>query len=348
VSAVLGRPPSAGGVAAAGLVGAIDIGASKTLVTVRSRPLTEWKHGTGARGAPVARLDTGRDPRAFVERLVETLTDLARGADGKLVAVGCAAPGPLDPDGGVIIRSPNQGWRDVPIIPWLGDSVGVPAVLEDDARAGALGEGILGAGRGADPVVYVTVSSGIGSGLLLGGEIHRGGHGLAGEFGHLTVDPRGPRCGCGRRGCVESFAGGGSMARRARATWPRGTLRDGSRAPVDAEGVFRAARSGDPDAAAIADDAVEALARGLASLAAVLDPQAIVVGGSLALGQRGFIRRSVSRARQRCMAESGAALTVRRAALGGESALAGAALLAERLAARLGPGSEHLPPGSRP
>ena len=130
---------------------------------------------------------------------------------------------------------------------------------------------------------------------VFNGRIVRGGHGNAGEVGHLVVDPIGPRCGCGGRGHVESFAGGAGLARRARALWPSGFLRGDTMiaAPGDADGVFQAARRGDPDAHGLADDAADALAIALAAVVATLDPDRIVVGGSLGLRQRSFVRAAV-------------------------------------------------------
>ncbi|OGN82005.1 MAG: hypothetical protein A2X23_12010 [Chloroflexi bacterium GWC2_73_18] len=234
----------------------------------------------------------------------------------------------------MIEHSPNQGraWRGTRITALLAERLAVPVALDDDARLGALGEALLGAGRGADPLVYVTVSSGIGSGIVSGGRMLRGAHGLAGEVGHLVVDPDGPRCACGRRGDVESYAGGAALARRARRAWPSGRLADGSAAPRDAAGIFRAARAGDPLARGIVAEAAEALGRGLAALATAIDPERIVVGGSLALSQGALVRRAVAIARRRCLAETGRRLVVVQSALGETSVLAGAALLAAELA----------------
>ena len=219
------------------LVGAVDVGATKTLVTVRTLPVATWEPGRALR------LLTAQDPEAALDAIAAALVRLSGGR--QLGAVGVGAPGPLDPASGVIAHSPNLGWREIPFGPTLAARLGVPVILDDDARSGALGEAILGAGSGADPVAYLTLSTGIGSGIVVGGELLRGAHGIAGEIGHLVIDPAGPPCGCGRRGCVESFAGGASLARRARVAWPDGRLADGRPAPLDAAGVLRLARAGD-------------------------------------------------------------------------------------------------------
>jgi glucokinase len=185
-------------------------------------------------------------------------------------------------------------------------------------------------------VAYLTISSGIGSGVVLGGRLLPGAHDLAGEVGPLVVDRRGPRCQCGNRGCIEAYASGGGLARRARLAWPHATTPDGRPAPRSAAGVFRAARQGDPDARRLADEAAEALALGIASLGAILDPEVIVVGGTVGLAQRRLVRRAATLARRRCMRELAEQLRVTWAGLGGESVLAGAGVLAGYLVA---PGS---------
>ena len=315
------------------LIAAVDIGATKTLIAVV--PLT----ANGDVPEPVAgwrvrRLVTNRDPDRHVAAIATAVGDLAAGA--RVAAIGVAAPGPLDPTRGVIVNSPNLGWKDHPFGPALAALVGAPVGLEDDANAGALGEALLGAGLGRDPVVYLTLSTGVGAGVVVGGRVVRGAHQAAGEVGHLAVDPAGPRCGCGGRGHVEAFVGGAGLARRAEAAWPAGTLADGSAAPLEAAAILRLARAGDPIAMRLANDAAEALARAIAALSAVLDPGAIVIGGSLGLGQRALVRRAAKYARRLVIAEAGASPQVVPASHGKRSPLAGAAVLAASLAAPAG------------
>ena len=334
-------PPTAAAPAVR-MVAAVDIGATKTLVTVRPAATA----GAGDRtarssawsvGADVARLATDRDAASLADRIALEVRALLAGSGGRLVAVGVGAPGPLDPATGLVVHSPNLGWRDVPLGRLLSERLDAPVALEDDANAAALGEWQFGAGAGADPFAFITVSSGVGSGIVVGGALLRGAHGLAGEVGHLTVDAEGPRCGCGRRGCVEAYVGGAALARRARQSWRSELLADGSPAPRDADGVLRAARHGDPVALGLAGEAAEALGRALAAVAASIDPQRIAVGGALALGQPALVRRAVSIARRRCIRETAQALTVVPAALGAESVLAGAAAAALRLASERAP-----------
>jgi len=312
---------------------ALDIGATKTL-------LATWSHSGAADGAdawrrgrsPTIRFPTDRDPERLAARIAAEARIIAR--DRPIAAVGCAVPGPLDRAKGAIVHSPNLGWHHLPLGELLADRLGAPVGLDDDASAGALGEARYGVGRGADPFAYLTVSSGIGMGVIVGGRSLRGAHGLAGEIGHLVVDPSGPRCACGRRGDVEAFAGGASLARRARAAWPSATLEDGRSAPRDADGVFWAARAGDPLAASLVEEAAQALGLALAAVGAVLDPAMIAVGGAIGIGRPTLIRRATAIGRRRCIAETGRSLVVVTASLGEESVLAGAAALGADLRGR--------------
>jgi glucokinase len=318
------------------LVGAVDVGATKTLIAVRRLPLEEWTAGDRT-----VRIATPPEPAALVEAIATTIDALAIEAGGTVVAVGIGSPGPVDAGRGIVVHSPNLGWRDVPLAAFVAERVDARVALDDDANVGALGEAMLGAGRGADPVAYLTVSTGIGAGIVIGDRVLRGAHGTAGEVGHLVVDPAGPRCGCGRRGCVEAFAGGRGLERRARAEL-RGRARpDGTPVPWRAADVFRAARAGDVDAARLVADGEAALARGLAALITAVDPERIVVGGSLALAHRGYIGRAARAARHLTIEGTGGRPTFCAPALGAESVLAGAAALGAALVADDG----HPPPG---
>jgi glucokinase len=307
------------------IVGAVDVGATKTLVAALPIPFERWPADVVVR-----RFLTPVDAHELVARIATALEQFRGGRF--LHAVGVGAPGPLDSVTGTVLHSPNQAWRDIPLGPMLAAAVRAPVALDDDANLGALGEAILGAGGGASPVAYITIGTGIGAGIVINGRVVRGGHGNAGEVGHLVVDCNGPRCGCGGRGHVESFAGGAGLARRARAQWPSGHLRGDIliAAPTDADGIFRAARRGDLDARGLADEAADALGIALAALVATLDPDRIVVGGSLGLGQRSFVRAAVRRAGRRVMAEAASSLHVVPASLGPLSVLAGAAVLASQ------------------
>jgi glucokinase len=319
------------------LVGAVDVGATKTNVAVIRLP-SDRPPVASDLPRRVRRIETDRDPDRHLAAVAVALADLVP-AGGSLAAAGVAAPGPLDPATGTILHSPNLGWREHPFGPALAARLGVPVAVEDDANAGALGEARMGAGAGQDSVLYLTLSTGVGAGIVVGGHLVRGAHQAAGEIGHLVVDPAGPRCACGGRGHVEAFVGGTGLAGRAARAWPSGRLADGRPAPADAAGVLRLARTGETTAARLADEAVAALALALAAACAVLDPGVIVVGGSLGLGQRSLVRRAAVAARRLVLAEAAQSLVVIPAALGDRSPLVGVALAAADLVGlREGPG----------
>jgi len=194
------------------------------------------------------------------------------GADVTAVGIGCG--GPLDSAAGVLIAPLHlPGWTNIPIVDMASTEFGLRAVLDNDATAAAAGEHRFGAGRGTSNMVYLTVSTGVGGGVILDGRVFRGRTGNGGELGHVTVDWRGRPCkGCGRRGCLEAYASGTSIAERAR------------EAGLDVEtasDVAAAARSGDVVAKRVWDETCEALASGVTSLANVFEPERVVIGGGV-------------------------------------------------------------------
>ncbi len=150
-------------------------------------------------------------PAAVVERIAAAVTELQAElpAGVRLAGIGICSPGPLDHISGVLLDPPNLiGWVNVPLRQMLADRLGLPIVLEHDAKAAALGEYHYGAGRGTRDMVYIVVGTGIGSAIILDGHLHRGQHNAAGEVGHITIRSGGDLCSCGNTGCVESFASG--------------------------------------------------------------------------------------------------------------------------------------------
>ena len=315
-------------------VAAVDIGATKTSVAVVPLPIAGWPPRSAGAAVRIRTVPTDRDPGAVLATVVAAvragLADLGSAGEVGLHAIGCAAPGPLDPERGLVIHSPNLGWRDVPVGPPLGDALGAPWRLDDDANLGALGEATMGAGRGSTTVAYLTVSSGVGGGIVRDGIRLVGDHALAGEIGHLPAGIGGadlPRCSCGRRGHVEAYAGGACIAARAAHRWPRGQLADGRVAPRGADAILRAARH-EPEVRPLVRDAEMALATAIGALAAVLDPGVVVVGGSTAMAHPSLVRRATAIAARRAIPEAAASLRVLPAGLGAGCVLAGCAVMA--------------------
>ncbi|MBI2939132.1 MAG: ROK family protein [Chloroflexi bacterium] len=249
------------------------------------------------RGEVVRRADTltraAEGLEAVVNRMATTIeslfSEMGDGLDrARVRAVGLAAPGPLDPWRGIVYSPPNlPGWGDVPLARLMGERLGLPVFLGNDANLAALAEHRFGAGVGADHLVYITVSTGVGGGVIADGKLLLGSGGGAGEIGHMTIERDGPRCGCGNRGCLEALASGTAIARRAvslLATGAPSRIREvvaGNLSRVTAEVVVQAAAAGDALAGQIIRDAGTALGVGVANVMHLYDPQIIVIGGGV-------------------------------------------------------------------
>jgi glucokinase len=313
------------------LVVGIDLGGTKTSIALvdRSGEITvqhcQETHATEGPEAVIGRmLDAARRVMAQAE---VTPTQVA--------AVGIGAPGPLDIETGIVMTPPNlPHWDRVPLKQLIEDGLGITAFVENDANAAALGEHRFGAGRGTEHMLYVTVSTGIGGGLILDGKLYHGASGMAGEIGHTTIIPYGPLCGCGNRGCLESLASGTAIARRARECVTRGVptlmakLAGGDLGRITAKLVAEAAGQGDAEARDILAEAMNYLGIGVANLVNLFNPQLIVIGGGLTnIGETLFgpVRRAIER---RAFPTSVRAVRVVRAALGDSAGVLGAAAVA--------------------
>ena len=199
-----------------------------------------------------------------------------------LGCVGVSVPGPFDPETGRVLRPPNlPGWADVPLRDWLEDAFGRPVQLDNDANAAALAEWRFGAGQGARHLVYLTMSTGIGAGLILDGRLYRGVRAGAGELGHVQLEWDGDPCGCGLRGCAEAYLGGAALARRLRRIAPaesRVVALAGRREQVTARHLVAAAKEDDAFARAEMARYVHYLGRLLALTVFALAPEVIVLG----------------------------------------------------------------------
>ncbi len=226
-----------------------------------------------------------RDPQRDLARIVadaRRLLEEAGVAPRELTAVGVSLPGPLDLERGEILNPPNlPGWKRVAVRDPLAEALGVPVHLENDANAAALAEWRFGAGRGLQHVVYLTMSTGVGGGLVLGGRLYRGVLASAGEVGHIPVEWEGEPCNCGLRGCLEAYVGGASLTRRLRAVAPadgRVAALAGGREQATPEHLVAAAREGDAFALGEMARFNDYLARALVTLGFVLAPEAVLLG----------------------------------------------------------------------
>lgn len=232
------------------------------------------------------------EPADLVKDLARRMKGLAEKGNidwGRFCGVGYSTAGMMDVRRGIIFASPNQGsWRDIPFQDLLRQTFRLPAWIEMDANAAALGEAWLGAGKDADPLIYLVIGTGIGGGILMNGQIVRGWRGTAGEVGHMVIDPNGPACNCGGSGCLESLASGPAIALRAQKSIQNGSqscMKELAGAGhLTAEIVFQAARLGDKSAVRIVEETIEYLSIGLTNLIHLLNPRAIVIGGGVGLG----------------------------------------------------------------
>lgn len=300
---------------------AVDVGGTKVEMAVgdeTGRLLSKDRVPTGALGQQEAIVD------ALAERL------LALKPPGVTPdAVGIGSPGPLDSRGGRLLQPSNlPGWEFLELGRKLGERLGVPVLLENDATAAALGEWRYGAGRGMDHMVYVTVSTGIGAGIIAHGQLIRGSGANAGELGHVIANPHGVRCHCGLTGCLETEASGTALARMAEerrddSPWFRHHV-----GPIGAPEVFIALRAGDPVAAEIVARAADRLAWAFGMLVNLMNPERIVVGGGVGLEGPWLldpIRRNIE---QYAMPDLLAGMALVEAELGSEVGVTGALAVA--------------------
>lgn len=255
----------------------IDLGGTKTAIALgnaRGEILAKARRPTEATSDSVSDLKgLAKELRELVERAGHTLSEIA--------AVGAAVPGPLDPDRGVLIAPPNLPWREARVAEVLGGELGVPVHLENDASAAALAEWRFGAAEGRDHAIYLTMSTGVGGGLILGGALHRGVAASAGEWGHMPVEWEGEVCGCGLRGCLEAYIGGANWARRVRRDIAPDALiarLAGGVERISAVHIVEAAKQGDVRGLSEMAFFNKYLTRAIVTLVFGLAPQVVVLG----------------------------------------------------------------------
>lgn len=268
----------------------------------------------------------GKDSVIF--RLSSAASELI--AEGKrqgiVIGVGIGAPGLIEK--GVVRCSPNlPGWNDVPLQNILEESLALPVILENDANAVAYGEKSTGAGKGLNSLICITLGTGVGGGLILDGNIWRGAFGMAGEVGHMIVEPEGNPCSCGNRGCLETYASATGIVRMAKeavgrgeAAWDANTL--------TTEILDEAGRRGDKAAIRIFSEAGRYLGIGIASLLHILNPDAVIIGGGVVKAWELFYPSMAEEVNRRCFKEIKERTKIIPASLGDDAGMLGAARLA--------------------
>ncbi|NPC95439.1 ROK family glucokinase [Nocardioides sp. zg-DK7169] len=280
-------------------------------------------------------------PATDVEAIEDAVTGLVKelGSRHDISAVGVGAAGYIDRDRAKIYFAPNIAWRDVSLRDELEERVDLPFVIENDANAAAWGEFRFGVGQDVDDLLLLTIGTGVGGGLVLDRSLYRGGFGVGAEIGHLRVVPDGLPCGCGNRGCLEQYASGSALVREARAAVrqdpARGAglldLAGGDPERIDGPLVTRAAQAGDELARACLAGLGRWIGEGIASLAAVLDPAVVVIGGGVS--EAGDLLLDPAREAFDAQLPGRGyrpSLEIRRAVLGNRAGMVGAADLARR------------------
>jgi glucokinase len=275
---------------------AIDLGGTDlraAVIDASGRIVAFAATPTDAKGGPVA----------VVDQIVGLLAQVRGRVSGlDILGLGVGAPGPLDPRQGIVIDAPTlAGWRNVPLAGLLSEHLALPVRLENDANAAALGEWRYGAGRGAQSIVFVTVSTGIGGGVVADGRLLHGWRGLAAEIGHMTVADHGSPCFCGNIGCWEALASGSALGRRAT---EQTSVGDGSilrRLSVDGavsgRNVIDSARLGDAHALTLLEQEARWLGIGFVNLLHLYSPERLIVGGGIANGldlMKGTIAQTIA------------------------------------------------------
>ncbi len=310
----------------------IDIGGTKVAAGLVDAAGTILFH---TRAPMVARGDAAAGFSA-IENAINAVFAVWPDTRSKLAGIGICSPGPLDPRTGVVLNPPNLPcWRNFPLATEVQRVFGLPARVDNDANAAALAEAIWGTGVGYRNVFYATLGTGIGTGIVFEQRIYHGRTGSAGEGGHVTIDYRGPRCGCGKRGCIEALCSGTAIAQRARdrlaesghATSKMIALAGGKIDQVRAETVGEAFRQGDPLAAEVLQTTADLLAVWIGNMIDLLEPEVIIFGGGLADLMSAFFGHIREQLPHWCINQRCAEIPLLRAKYGSDAGIAGAAAL---------------------
>ena len=310
----------------------VDVGGTKVaagIVTRRGEILSKIRVPMNSRG-------DAADGLAAVQSAIDAALEAGAARGVPIAGIGIVSPGPLDPRRGVVVNPVNLPcWRNFPLAGEIKKSRGLPTLLENDANAAALAEALWGAGKGYASVFYVTIGTGIGTGLVLDGRIYHGRTGAAAEGGHVTIDYRGAQCSCGKKGCIEALAAGPAVAQRARdkleAAGEKSSkllgLAGGEPSAVTAEMVGAAWRDGDALAAAVLEETVELLTVWLGNMIDLLEPEVIVIGGGMSELVSGWFGSFRKRLPEWCVNTRCGEIPIVRAFYGEDSGIAGGAAL---------------------
>jgi glucokinase len=256
----------------------IDLGGTKingALADLEGKVLSKFTMPTNASEGEQAVL--GR-----IVEVIETVIEKANKTVDEIKTIGIGSPGPLDAKAGIIITTPNLPFRNFQLVKPIIEKFNIPTFLDNDANVAAIGEYMLGSGKGTTNMIYITVSTGIGGGAILDGRVYRGSTSNALEVGHMTIVPDGPRCNCGNNGCIEALASGTAIARQAREAIAAGleTSLSGLDVVTSYE-VYKEAQAGDKVSKDILDKSFNYLGIAVANIITSFDPEMFVIGGGV-------------------------------------------------------------------
>ncbi|MDI6605416.1 MAG: ROK family protein [Thermoanaerobacteraceae bacterium] len=279
-----------------------------------------------------------KGPYEVIERIIKSIYEVVDKTGVKLKdlsGIGVGSPGPLDAEAGIVLCPPNlTGWVNIPLTEILKKEFGIKIRINNDANAAALAEHLFGKGRGINNFVYITVSTGIGGGVIINGKLYNGANSNAAEIGHHTINFDGPRCGCGNYGCFEAFASGTALAGFAKDMVDSGKdtiIKDiaGNRA-IKAEYVFEAAEKGDKIAIELIEKEAFYLGIGIANIMSFYNPERIAVGGGISCHWKVLYDKIMATVNKRALKPNKEICDVVKAQLGENVGLLGAALLVLR------------------
>ena len=308
----------------------VDIGGTKVAVGVVDGDGKILSRGRN----PMVANGTAQTAFEAVTAAIDSLLTLAPG--GRIRSIGICAPGPLDPKTGIVLNPPNLPcWRNFPLAEKIRAKYSVPVRVDNDANAAALAETRWGAARGFRYVFYATIGTGIGTGIVFDRKIYHGSTGSAGEGGHVSIDYRGPVCGCGKLGCIEILAAGPAIGARARATLMALPSRHsailelarGNVAAVTSELVGQAYAAGDPTAREILEETVDVLTPWFGNIVDLLDPDVLVMGGGVAAMLKPFFEDIKRRLPSWCVNPRASEIPLLMAHYGADAGIAGGAAL---------------------
>lgn len=281
-------------------------------------------------------IDSAIKQSTFIKRagdLIQQALNHAKQSHSRLLGIGIGVPGLVNLQQGELVFAPNLNWSHVPLRQKLLDRFDVPVFVENDANASAVGEYYFGVARGVKDFIYLTADVGLGAGIVLGGKLFRGNGGYAGEVGHMSFDPQGETCGCGRRGCWESLVSPRSVVRNiqaALATRADGALLElvkGNRDKITFDIVLQAAHSNDPIALNALQNVAQWLGIGIANLINAFNPELVVLGGALARASQVLTPIVESTVKENALRQPQETLKITISAFGSEGCVVGAAAI---------------------